>query len=347
MQFIIMKIGYEINEAMNEFEIQSIQTMLNQILSNKTLELDFVELKDASIDSSYDLIICFSDNAVFDISQNYQDIPPLLCVELPGDDSFFAQCTISDLDECLSFYYFNREDIDVRSLLHMVVNGSEYTALNDIHISSSEVNSRMRFDILIKEKSLFDNAETANSILISTPTGSTAMAMNLGGPLIHNEAEVFQIQTIAPRNIYSSHFIISDSSKIQIELIEAKQPISIQFDNRRVSIKDTQFEINKSKNVAKFIRYEKNHNSSLSEKLINKISFEDTSSLTSSAKFVLHILQNDNRELTATEMSEITGIENQKTLRNALNLLMKKGFIKRKANISDLREFLYSFNDLR
>ena len=331
---------------MNEFETNSFQVVLEKIISNKTLELEFIKSETSHFDNSYDLCICFGDNAVFDIYQNYENYPPLVCVELPGDNSFFAQCTLNTLEDCLSHFYFNREDIDTRSLLHMNVSGTQYCALNDIHISSSEVNSRMRFDIQINGKSLFDNAETANSILISTPTGSTAMAMNLGGPYIHSEAEVFQIQTIAPRNIYSSHYIVSDNSNINIDLIEAKQPISIQLDNRRIRIRDTQFEFVKSRKVVKFINYDKIPNSSLSAKLINKISFEDTSSLTSSAKFILHILQNDNREFTATELGEITGIENPKTLRNALNLLMRKGFIKRKANISDLREFLYSFYEI-
>ena len=58
------------------------------------------------------------------------------------------------------------------------------------------------------------------------------------------------------------------------------------------------------------------------------------------------MLQTENKTLTINELIDITHIQNQKTLRTSLNLLMEKGFIKRRENLNDLREHLYYYNPI-
>jgi hypothetical protein len=172
------------------------------------------------------------------------------------------------------------------------------------------------------------------------------MAMNLGGSLIDPHAEVFQFQSIASRNHLARQQIIPNTTSIIIQILDAVYPLFVQIDNFRFTTDSNHITITKSDKMITLLRFELgDYHDNLEQKLQNKLSFEDTSGLTSSAKFVLHVLQSQDRAMTIAEITEITHIQNDKTLRSALKLLMSKGFIRRKENLEDLREHLYYFID--
>ena len=344
----LVKIALIKSEMINEYEIDQITKAL-QNLKNESKKIEFfhIESKDlSSTKSEFNFLVCIHDSDILNVVRESINLPPLLCIELPGDHSFFSQIPLNRLQWALNEYLTNNYILDSRSLLQLKTNTETYNGLNDIHITSSAINKRIRYDIRVNDISLYsDGSDSANAILISTPTGSTAMSFNLGGALIHPQAPVFQIISIASRNITTHHQIVSQESTIEIEIIEANLPLVINVDNYQLETHEKSFLVKKAPKMISFITFpEKGNDMEPRNKLKAKLSFEDTNSLTSTAKFLLYILKDHKKPCTINELIEITHIQNQKTIRSALNLLISKGFVKRRENLIDMREYLYYYS---
>jgi NAD kinase len=297
--------------------------------------------------NEFNLLLCIHDDDVLNAVREFSLCPLILCIELPGDHSYFSQITLNQLKSGLVNFLKNDFVLDSRNLIQLSLDDDTYYSLNDVHITSSTVNRRIRYDIRVDNESLYTEGDSANAILISTPTGSTAMSFNLGGAIIHPQAPVFQILSIASRNITTKHQIIPENSSIEIDIIESVLPLVINIDNYQVKTNCKKVFIKKASSHVSFIKFsDKFSDMHPQNKLESKLSFEDTHSLTSTAKFVLHVLQRENKSITINELIKITHIQNQKTLRSSLNLLMDKGFIKRRENLVDMREHLYYYSPI-
>lgn len=344
----LVKIALIKSDMISEFEIEYITSTIDSLgYKEKNFELYQLDSKNASsIDLDFDFFLCIHDDDVLNVVREFDNLPPLLCIELAGDNSFFSQVTLNNLEWALRSYLDNEYVLDSRSLLQLKTNNRTYNALNDVHITSSAINKRIRYDIRINNESLYaDGSDSANAILVSTPTGSTAMSFNLGGALINPQSSVFQIISIASRNITTHHQIVPQESTIEVEITESILPLVINVDNHQFKTSEKLFLLSKAPDKVAFIAFiEKRNNTHPQNKLKAKLSFEDTRSLTSTAKFILYVLKDNEKPFTINELINITHIQNQKTIRSALNLLISKGLIKRRENYIDMREYLYYYS---
>lgn len=338
-----MKIGYLDSEHFSDDE---------KLLLSKLTDDNPENLINISVDNLeetpelVDIVICFSDRQVLDLPKD-RILPPIVVLELAGDHSFFAHFAFNRLEVVVTALFDREFDLDPRELLHMTIDDdAHYLALNDIYILSHRPNTRLRYDLILNESPLLDEIDSANGLLISTPTGSTAMAFNLGGSLIHPRTAAWQVQALAARNHLSRNHIIPSSGELHIEIIDTAFPLFIQVDSERIESECTTIIIQKADHVLNFVKFTTlEPMESLDTKLSQKLSFEDTIDLTSSAKFLLHILQQQDRGLSVNQLMEISHLQNQKTVRNSLNLLISKGFVRRVENLEDLREHKYFFID--
>lgn len=335
------------SDMISDHEITIVTTIIKKIKKeNKTIDYHILELSEFQLTNiSFDLVLCFHDDDVLNVVRTIKPPLPLFVIELPGDSSFFSQVALKNLDLAITKFLQNEYILDTRNLLNLKLKDKEYLALNDVHITSSAINTRIRYDIRINGKSLYaEGNDSANAILLSTPTGSTAMSFNLGGAIIHPGTDVLQLLSIASRNITTHHQIIPFNSIIELDITEFNPPLVINIDNYQFKTTEHTFVFTKALSGAIFITFkdqdDKIHTQS---KLKNKLSYEDTRSLTSTAKFLLFILKDSDKPLTINELIAKTHIQNQKTIRTALNLLINKGFIKRRENYVDMRQYLYYY----
>lgn len=89
-------------------------------------------------------------------------------------------------------------------------------ALNDIVISRCGVLKVIDFKIYVNGE--FLNLYSADGIIISTPTGSTAYNMSAGGPIVSPEASLLVVTPICPHTLNTRSIILSSEDKITIEL---------------------------------------------------------------------------------------------------------------------------------
>ena len=112
-------------------------------------------------------------------------------------------------------------------------NSTAFGAGNEISVAGEKSDEMIRYQLVI------DGADAgihrANSILIATPTGSTAYSMSAGGALMVPNMKAMQIVPVAPFTLTSRPIIVSGSSKIQIRAWGAKVAVRLDGNERYVA----------------------------------------------------------------------------------------------------------------
>lgn len=105
-------------------------------------------------------------------------------------------------------------------------------ALNDIVISRCGALRVIDFKIYVNGE--FLNLYSADGIIISTPTGSTAYNMSAGGPIVSPNASLMVITPICPHTLNTRSIILSSEDIVSIKLCsdrsEAQQERRVSFD---------------------------------------------------------------------------------------------------------------------
>jgi NAD+ kinase len=125
-------------------------------------------------------------------------------------------------------------------------------ALNDITIHKSD-SSLITVDASINNE--FLNTYWTDGLIISTPTGSTAYALSVGGPVVTPGAGIIIIAPIASHNLTVRPLVIPDSSIISLKVHSRSGQYLVTADNRTKIIQSTDvFEIGKADNTLKILK---------------------------------------------------------------------------------------------
>lgn len=118
------------------------------------------------------------------------------------------------------------------SILSPEKNLGEFRALNDMVIAwgrSSHITT-VALRINGEEISQF----MCDGVIVSTPTGSTGHSLSAGGPILHPETPVFQVNVICPHTLSSRPMVVPDSSEIEIEVLKARKELVCSVDGQDV-----------------------------------------------------------------------------------------------------------------
>lgn len=118
------------------------------------------------------------------------------------------------------FRVSERSLIDCRS-----ANGDVVTALNDIVISAT--NSRASRLRVVADDTKLVNIYSADGIVVSTPTGSTAYNLSAGGPLIHPRTPVLAVTPICPHTLSNRGLVVDEKTLLSISAEEASSPVRV------------------------------------------------------------------------------------------------------------------------
>ena len=76
----------------------------------------------------------------------------------------------------------------------------------------------------------------ADGLIVATPTGSTAYALSVGGPIVFPCANVLTVAPIAPHNLNMRPIVIPDSEVLTVYAQGRADEVLLTMDNRAVSI---------------------------------------------------------------------------------------------------------------
>jgi NAD+ kinase len=86
------------------------------------------------------------------------------------------------------------------------------------------------------------NSYWADGLIISTPTGSTAYSMSVGGPIVTPDSKNFIISPLAPHNLTVRPVIVPDDNIIRLKIDSRDSCFILSLDSRS-EIFDTGIEI--------------------------------------------------------------------------------------------------------
>ena len=143
----------------------------------------------------------------------------------------------------------NNYTLEKRSLVSLRYEGDkirENFALNEISIIKKDSSSMIKIHCFIDNK--FICTYWSDGLIISTPTGSTGYSLSCGGPILTPDTNNLIITPISPHNLGLRSIIISDSSKIKLQIENQKFNFLVSMDSRSYTFKGEQtFIIEKSK----------------------------------------------------------------------------------------------------
>jgi len=143
---------------------------------------------------------------------------PVLGVNL-GSLGFLTEVRLEELYPTLQGIEEGRCNVETRSMVHCEVLRKEslvasYDALNDIVVGKGTVSRLNHCDVYIDGE--FVSAYKADSLIVSTPTGSTAYSLAAGGPILMPSVDAFVVTPVAAHSLTHRPLVVPDTSKIEI-----------------------------------------------------------------------------------------------------------------------------------
>jgi len=89
-----------------------------------------------------------------------------------------------------------------------------YHALNDVVVSKGPLARMLGLHTFVDGR--FIVTYSADGIIVSSPTGSTAYSLSAGGPVVHPDVSVLILTPICPHTLNARSLVVPDSESIQI-----------------------------------------------------------------------------------------------------------------------------------
>ncbi|MFO7829003.1 MAG: NAD kinase [Bacteroidales bacterium] len=157
-----------------------------------------------------------------------------------GKLGFLASIAKDEIDMALTAIYENDYTIEERTVLKIdapsQVFGDFPYCLNEVAVQ--KIDSAM-IKVHVHIDGEFLNTYWSDGLIISTPTGSTAYSLSVGGPIIIPNSGNFIISPISPHNLTVRPIVLPDTSKIQLKLESKALNYIASLDHRSVVIKNT------------------------------------------------------------------------------------------------------------
>jgi NAD+ kinase len=143
---------------------------------------------------------------------------PVLGVNL-GSLGFLTEVPLEELYPTLKGIEEGCCNVETRSMVHCEVRRKDslvasYDALNDIVVGKGTISRLNHCDVYID--GAFVSVYKADSLIVSTPTGSTAYSLAAGGPILMPSVDAFVVTPVAAHSLTNRPLVVRDTSKIEI-----------------------------------------------------------------------------------------------------------------------------------
>ena len=133
----------------------------------------------------------------------------------------YTRDEIGQKSEILSGHYYT----DTRCLLEgiQIRDGKEIyrnVAVNEICVSRG--NSGGMIEVSVSVNKLPMSRQRADGLIVSTPTGSTAYALSVGGPMIYPSVACTLLIPVAPHSLANRPIVIPENSLIEITVTDMR-----------------------------------------------------------------------------------------------------------------------------
>ena len=174
-----------------------------------------------------------------------------------GRLGFLADTSPNEIEQSLEDIYNGNYKIASRSVLKLLCNGQVLKgnpyALNEIAILKRDSSSMIAIHASIDGSYL--NTYQADGLIISTPTGSTAYSLSVGGPIMVPQSKTISITPVAPHSLNVRPIVINDEWEITLDVESRSHNFLIAIDGRSETCKQgSKLTIQKANYIVKVVQ---------------------------------------------------------------------------------------------
>ena len=146
-----------------------------------------------------------------------------------GRLGFITDIVLEDMERLLPALLQGQCTRDVRRMLsaELVRNGESIfsgLAVNDIGVSHGRAGGMVEFIVYVNGIQMA--SQSADGIICSTPTGSTAYSLAAGGPLLAPMLDGVTLVPVAPHTLSNRPIVLPGESSIDIEITESRDAVA-------------------------------------------------------------------------------------------------------------------------
>jgi NAD+ kinase len=160
-----------------------------------------------------------------------------------GRLGFLANITLENLISSIEAIFQGHYSIEHRTLIRIDLSEG---ALGGFSSALNEVSIQKRYTSMITIHTYLNdvllNSYWADGLIISTPTGSTAYSLSVGGPIATPDSNNFIISPLAPHNLTGRPVIVPDNYIIKLKVDSRDSSFILSIDSRS-EIFDSNLEI--------------------------------------------------------------------------------------------------------
>lgn len=164
---------------------------------------------------------------------------PIIGVNM-GRLGFLANVVPEDIERVLDDVFAGKCEIEERAVIQLEADGEPLEncpfALNDIAILKRDNAAMISIKASVDGEYLV--TYLADGLVISTPTGSTAYSLSIGGPIIVPQSGILSITPVAPHSLNIRPIVISDEAEIKLEVQSRSHNFLAAVDGRSEKLRE-------------------------------------------------------------------------------------------------------------
>lgn len=207
---------------------------------NVKIDVPQCELTDDD-DFTADFAVCLGGDGTFlDVASRVADKQIPIIGFNTGRLGFLASYQPSHIEDAIADIYSGNYNIEAHSVLQLFCDDLELQgypfALNEIAILKHDISSMITIHTDIDGEHL--TTYQADGLIVSTPTGSTAYSLSVGGPIIVPQSDAICLTPVAPHSLNMRPIVLCDDAEIELRVESRSGNFLISLDGRSQSYRD-------------------------------------------------------------------------------------------------------------
>jgi NAD+ kinase len=179
-----------------------------------------------------------------------------------GHLGYLTGADMSDIDEVIKELFSDRYKIETRTMLQVTNNaGVKFEhpyALNEVTVLKQDTSAMLTMHASVNGTDL--TSYLGDGLILSTPTGSTAYNLSVGGPIMEPSTHCWVLSPISPHSLTMRPVVLRDDTVVKITTKSRVDLYRVSIDGRSFSCPSgSSIEVSKAPFSAKVIQ-RLNHN---------------------------------------------------------------------------------------
>jgi NAD+ kinase len=186
---------------------------------------------------------------------------PVLGINL-GSLGFLTEVQVEELYPTLEGIHEGTQVVEDRSMVHCEIFRGDvciatYEALNDVVVGKATIARLNHCDVFVDKN--FVSGYKADSLIVSTPTGSTAYCLAAGGPILMPSVAAFVITPVSAHSLTHRPLVVPDTCEIEIVAMTGTEEAYLSIDGQlgMPLFDGDRIRCRKSKDTVKLLRAQK------------------------------------------------------------------------------------------